>query len=202
MAAENLSLLGAHVPRSLSSYATALSLARDSFGKSLPENAVDLGSNMAKAFAPGGNAGRDAALALGVSLRSWERDMMGDLGGTAKQAPGMLARGAALIGKATLTDRFVSSAKSSMAQFTAARLGALADTPFESLSAQAKDELARYSLHGPNWEVTRQAVAKDGDLKGMITPEAIGGFPTPRPPRSCARASPPGTRWRRARSWR
>lgn len=176
MAVENASKLGMHVPRSLNSWQTAITLTRDITGRTLPEVATDLASKMAENFAPGSNGGREAGLHLGLSLHSFAADLMGQTGAAGNLKPGMLAEGMQSIGKMTGTDRFVTSGKVATAQFVSRELGSLADTSFEKLTVQQKETLMRYGLHGEKWDAIRQAVATDGPLKGAITPEAIRGL--------------------------
>lgn len=172
MAAKNLSLLGMHVPLSLNGFATALTIARDSFGKSLPENAFELAKHMTGHFLTG-NGGRDVGMALGLEFRSYSNDLMGNLGVEGGTQPGVGAKLAEGVGKATMTDRWVSSQKATVARFLSREMASRADVPFDKLTLKQQDELGRYNLHGEAWNVLRQAVAKDGPMKGLITPEAI-----------------------------
>lgn len=171
MSAQNASLMGFHVPRSLNGYQAALTLARDAFGKTYVENAAEVSSRIAGKILTL-DSGKEAAQALGVSLRSVARDMMGDLA-TGERKPGFLAKSAELVGKLSLNDQRVSSLKFGLSDFTAQELGSYSGKTFENLNARTQDFLNRYSLGGKTWEIAKLAVVKDGPMKGRITPESI-----------------------------
>jgi hypothetical protein len=171
MSAQNASLMGFHVPRSLNGYQAALTLARDAFGKTYVENAAEISSRIAGKILTL-DSGKESAQALGVSLRSVARDMMGTIG-NGEREPGFLAKSAELVGKLSLNDQRVSSLKFGLSDFTAQELGSYSGRAFENLNPRTQDFLNRYNLGGDAWEVLKQAVKKDGPMEGRITPESI-----------------------------
>lgn len=171
MSIKSATLMGMHSPRALSGYQAAITLARDAFGKTYLENAHEVHGRMVGQLLKL-DSGGDAAMALGVSLRSTMRDAMGALA-TSDQEPGLFAKTAELMGKLSLNDQRVANIKFGLSDFTAQELGTQSGKGFDALNARTRDFLNRYELGGPKWEVLKQAVVQDGPMKGRITPESI-----------------------------
>lgn len=164
--------MGLHVPRSLNGVQAAVTLARDAFGKTLPENVFEVSTNITKGLLQM-DGGRESLQAMGGSLRSVSRDMMGVLRPDASK-PGFAAQASEMVGKLSLTDRWVASQKFGLVNLMTDELGARAPVKFEALPGQTQRLLGRYNLSDA-WQkgVLQQAVITDGPLKGKITPESI-----------------------------
>lgn len=177
MSLENTSMLGNHMPRTLSSGPAMLSQIRDGYGMNIFERATSIAQSFAKLMGNLGDAGVKEMQHWGVSSMSVARDLSNQLnagnGSSKGFVLGSMAKLGRLAGKLTLADYTTNAWKFAMAENDTRILGKLADKPFDQLRPQTQELLQRYGLHGARWEVARHAL----DENGRMTPDAFQKVP-------------------------
>lgn len=177
-AAENLSMLGNHVPRTLSAGPAMLTQLRDGFGMNIFERATALARGFGSVVAHLPDGGKAEMRKLSIMSMSVGRDMANQIarGNFEPQTQGFLGQVgklSRLAGKLTLADWTTNAYKFAHAVNDTHMLGEMADKPFGQLPAQTQEMLHRYDLGGPRWEVMRHAL----DSNGRMVPEALRGVP-------------------------
>lgn len=168
LSAENLSMLGNHVPRTLTSGPAIMAQIRDGYGKNIFENATAVAQSVFELMKNVGDGGAKELGHLGVSSMSVGRDMTNRLAAGNGQPLGAMAKLGNLLSRATLADYTTNAWKFIMAETDTRHLGDFAGKTFDKLPAVTQEMLQRYGLDGQKWEVLRQTVQD-----GRITPEGV-----------------------------
>lgn len=173
-AIEYMAKAGGSVFRAIPDIASGASLATDMDGHNLYQNAFSLATEVAKSFLPFGDASKRLN-DLSMSSKAVNGELWNSLG-AGQAAPGLLAKGAELMGSLTLHNRWVDSVRAGMAHLLSRRMGDIADTAHADLSPEWQAGLARYGIDSHAWDVMRLGA---GDLNGSqhLTPDGIKGLP-------------------------
>lgn len=172
IASENLSMLGNHVPRTLSSGPAMLSQIRDGYGMNIFQRATSVAQTFARLMGNFGDAGVSEMKEWGVSSMSVSRDMANQIAAGNGQKLGAVSRLSGLMSKVTLADYFSNAWKFAMAENDTRLLAGFANKSFKDLPAVTQELLQRYGLGDARWEVARHAI-KDG----RMTPDAFRDVP-------------------------
>ena len=163
---ESLAWTGMHVPKALGANVAAIAQIRSNYGLNFFESLSEYArgtAQLAQKMLPGGDP-REAIGELGVMHRSYAQDLAGNVVlGSKGQELGGPSKVMNLLGTLNLADRQNASAKYISADADVRYMGQQAGTSFDQLNPQAKENLQRFDLAGPKWEVLRQA-AQDGRL--------------------------------------
>lgn len=173
MAAENLSMLGNHGPRTLTSGPAMMAQLRDGYGLNLFDQATVAARTLGRLLENYKDAGVSVMKRIGVMPMSVARDMANQIAGGNGQPLGKVGEFSRLAGKLTLADYVTNAWKFAMASEDSYQLGKLSDTHFGDMQPQTQEMLRRYGLGDRNWEVVRHALDSDG----RMTPEALRQVP-------------------------
>lgn len=172
-AMENISMLGNHMPRTLSSGPAMMSQVRDGFGLNFFERATYLAKGLGARLSEFGEEGSKAMDMVGIHKTSVQRDMFNQLAAGNGQEIGKVAKLSRLMGKLSLADYTTNSWKNIQGAMDAHILGDQASKSFENLSPQTQETLRRYDLGDQRWEAMRLALDKDG----RMVPDAVKNIP-------------------------
>jgi hypothetical protein len=173
IAAENLSMLGNHVPRTLGSGVAMLSQIRDGYGLNIFQRATSVAQTLGRFMGNLGDAGQKAMGEWGVSSMSVSRDMANQIAAGNGTPLGVVGKASRLLGKLSLADYATNAWKYGMAENDTRLLGRAAATPFENLPSVTQELLRRYNLGDQRWNIARQFLDSDG----RMTPEGFRAIP-------------------------
>lgn len=173
VAAENMSMLGNHAPRTLTSGVAMLAQIRDGYGTNIFQHSASVAQSFAKLMMNFGDAGVKEMQHWGISSMSVSKDMANQIAAGNGQAIGKVGQLSRLLGKLTLADYTTNAWKFAMAENDTRLLGGMTGKSFEQLHPVTQELLQRYNLHGARWDAVRQAVGENGRL----TPDGMKNIP-------------------------
>ncbi len=171
--AEYMSKTGGSILKALPDIRIAASLARDLNGHTIFQNVFSIVKELPKLFT--NSDFRNERLGdLGLFSNAVQRDMMRTLGDP-QGTPGLMGRGAQLMGRLTLHNRWVDSIRSGIGTLASKLMGEVSDRSWVELPDQFQQGLARY-MDGHEWEAIRQGTEQI-DGKTAITKTGIQALP-------------------------